>query len=251
MAVQVRNATIVSATGDSIRVVPLKGSGKAAGVAHGAPAAATAQMTYRGGPLLTSVQLVTIFWGTAWQNQQTALAQDLNKFFQYIVTSPLIDQLKEYDVTGKSIGHGAFIGSATVTAPDPKHHVSDAALRHMLQQEITSSGKLPAPSPNTLYFVFLPPGVSLSMGGGRSCLSFCGYHDTIQGQIFYAAMPFAGCTGCDFGGSVLESTTIVASHELGEAITDAIPGQGWYDDHNGEIGDVCESSTKTVGTVST
>jgi len=26
---------------------------------------------------------------------------------------------------------------------------------------------------------------------------------------------------------------------LCEAITDPIPGQGWYDDANGEIGDIC------------
>src|SRR5207302_9519594 len=29
------------------------------------------------------------------------------------------------------------------------------------------------------------------------------------------------------------------SHELCEAITDPVPGEGWYDDTNGEIGDIC------------
>ena len=29
-------------------------------------------------------------------------------------------------------------------------------------------------------------------------------------------------------------------------ITDAIPGRGWYDDTNGEIGDICAWKTKTV-----
>ena len=38
-----------------------------------------------------------------------------------------------------------------------------------------------------------------------------------------------------------------ASHELCEVITDAIPGQGWYDDANGEIGDICAWKTKKVG----
>ena len=31
----------------------------------------------------------------------------------------------------------------------------------------------------------------------------------------------------------------VFSHEVAEAITDPVPGTGWYDDQNGEIGDIC------------
>ena len=39
----------------------------------------------------------------------------------------------------------------------------------------------------------------------------------------------------------------MSSHELCEAITDPIPGQGWYDDANGEIGDICAWKTKKIG----
>ena len=45
----------------------------------------------------------------------------------------------------------------------------------------------------------------------------------------------------------LPTLTSTSSHELCEAITDAIPGQGWYDDSKGEIGDICAWKTKTVG----
>jgi hypothetical protein len=34
---------------------------------------------------------------------------------------------------------------------------------------------------------------------------------------------------------------------LCEAITDPVPGQGWYDDTHGEIGDICAWQTKSVG----
>ena len=40
--------------------------------------------------------------------------------------------------------------------------------------------------------------------------------------------------------------TSTSSHELCEAITDAIPGHGWYDDANGEIGDICAWKNKQV-----
>jgi len=41
--------------------------------------------------------------------------------------------------------------------------------------------------------------------------------------------------------------TSTSSHELCEAITDPIPGEGWYDDANGEIGDICAWQTRLVG----
>jgi len=60
-------------------------------------------------------------------------------------------------------------------------------------------------------------------------------------------MPYPGCAGCTGGLSTLDALTSTSSHELCEAITDPIPGQGWYDDANGEIGDICAWKTKKVG----
>ncbi len=44
----------------------------------------------------------------------------------------------------------------------------------------------------------------------------------------------------------LTALTSTSSHELCEAIADAVAGTGWYDDSNGEIGDICAWKTKTV-----
>jgi hypothetical protein len=46
--------------------------------------------------------------------------------------------------------------------------------------------------------------------------------------------------------TTVDALTSTASHELSEAITDPIPGQGWYDDANGEIGDICAWKTKKL-----
>ena len=93
----------------------------------------------------------------------------------------------------------------------------------------------------------LQPGTKVVQGGGASCQVFCGYHNDISDQIFYAVMPYPGCTGCTGTLDPFAALTSTSSHELCEAITDAIPGQGWYDDSNGEIGDICAWKTKTVG----
>ena len=163
------------------------------------------------------------------------------------MTSPLIDQLTEYSVPAYTIAHGKRTGTLTITTPALHHVVTDAAIQHMLHQEIATNAAVPHPTPNTLYFVYLPPGVSVVQGGSRSCQAFCGYHGDIAGQVFYAAMPYPGCGGCTGGLAPFDALTSTSSHELCEAITDAIPGQGWYDDVHGEIGDICAWKTKPIG----
>jgi hypothetical protein len=228
-----------------IRVVPLRVDDTL--VAPAAPPSATPGLTYRGGPLLSSVQVFTFFWGDAWQVQpQATVMQQVIQFFDFIVASTLLDQLSEYSVAGTAIGHGANLG-ATPVAGALGQSVDDSAVQQLIQKEIASNGPVPQPSPGSLYFVFLPPGVSVSLDGSSSCTTFCGYHNDISGKIFYAVMPYPDCTGCTGALTVLDALTSTTSHELCEAITDPIPGQGWYDDNNGEIGDICAWQTKKLG----
>src|SRR5205823_5606184 len=122
--------------------------------------------------------------------------------------------------------------------------VTDATIQQMLQGEIASNKTFPKPGPDTLYFVYVAPGVKVTQGGSASCQAFCGYHDAIDSKIFYAVMPYSNCQGCLGGLSDLDALTSTSSHELCEAITDPVPGQGWYDDVHGEIGDICAWKTK-------
>jgi len=170
----------------------------------------------------------------------------VNNFFDFVLTSKLIDQLAEYSVPGQSIGHGSRIGTLNFTGSEPGKSVTDSKIQKMLQSEI-AAGTFPAKTPDSLYFLFLPPGTQASQGGSKSCQSFCGYHEATSDNIFYAVMPYPGCAGCEGGMAIPEALTSTSSHELCEAITDPIPGTGWYDDANGEIGDICAWKTKTLG----
>jgi hypothetical protein len=238
--------TIYPAHGDPIRVVPMNVPSELFGD-KAAPAVAP-QLTYRNGPLIKNVEIFTIFWGNGWQQAPASgLISQVNDFFSYIVTSPLIDQLAEYNVPGQSIGHGSMVGTISITTPPLHRSVSDSAIQHMLQHLIATNNAVPQPSPDTLYFIYVQPGTKVVQGGGASCQVFCGYHNDISGQIFYAVMPYPGCAGCTGNLDPFAALTSTSSHELCEAITDAIPGQGWYDDSNGEIGDICAWKTKNVG----
>jgi len=235
-------SSVSSAQNEPIRIVPLHVPEITA-----APAAA-AQLVYNGGPLLTSVQVFTVFWGSAWQQAPASdLIPELNSFFDAILTSSLIDQLAEYNTSQYRIGHGARIGTATLTTSDPATSIADSDIQQMLNNAIASNSAFPKPSANTLYFVYLPDGVTVSQGGQSSCQSFCGYHDVINGQIYYAAMPYPSCSGCTGSLATFDALTSTSSHELCEAITDPVPGQGWYDQNNGEIGDICAWQMKQVG----
>ena len=228
------------AVANPIQIVPLQTDALAAPIS--APS-----LTYRGGPLLPTVQVFTFFWGTAWQQDpQAGIAQQINQFFDFVLTSSLLDQLGEYSVAGMSVGHGSRTGSVTLAA-GPPNAVADPDVQKFIQQEISTNSAVPQPTANSLYFVFLPPGATITLDGGASCANFCGYHSHINGQIFYAVMPYPDCSGCTGALSVLDALTSTSSHELCEAITDPVPGQGWYDDKNGEIGDICAWQTKKLG----
>ena len=221
---------VIADVHDPVRIVPLyvpQGL-----TAHTHPdQAATPQLTYRGGPLLTNVKVYAVFWGAAWSGAQSALKGQIDSFFHFVLTSPLIDQMAEYNTPNYKIGHGSYLGSTVLATPKPSRSTTDTAVRHMLQHQL-AGGHLPPADLNTLYFVYLPPGVTVVQGGSKSCQAFCGYHNAWSGQLFYAVMPYPGCQGCTGGLSPEDALTSTSSHELCEAITDPIPGQGWYDDAN-------------------
>src|SRR5205085_1384138 len=177
------------------QIVPLLTPAEIAGIPALAP---TAHLTYHNGPMLTAVQVVTIFWGAAWtQPAQSGLVTQLNQFFDFILTSSLIDLLAEYSVPGKAIGHGSRIATITITASEPgggSGQVTDVQIQQALQGWIANA-TIPQTTSNTLYFVYLPPGVTSILGSDQSCQVFCGYHNHINSSVFYAVEPFITCVG--------------------------------------------------------
>jgi hypothetical protein len=212
---------------------------------------ANAQLTYYGGALIQNVTVYTIFVGNGWAGDGTmkSVMSQVNQFFTDILVSPLIDQLGEYNVAGKyTIGHGSLAGTIVITdgAPAAGSTIDDAKIQTTLTGWI-NAGRVPGATPNMLYFIYFDQQVTVTMEGGSSCSDFCGYHDAINGDTFYAVMPYPSCDGCLAGLSVIDALTGTSSHELCEAITDPIPPDGWYDQKNNmEIGDICAWTFKTV-----
>jgi hypothetical protein len=95
---------------------------------------------------------------------------------------------------------------------------------------------------NVIYGVYFPAGMQVTLGSSASCTNFCGYHGnfTYNGQdIKYAAFPYSNCSGCLLSGfSIADMLTIVTSHEIREAVTDA-DGTAWFDNAGYEADDKC------------
>ena len=201
--------------------------------------------------MIGSVQVVPIFWGADWASGSDAtLSTQLEGFLDFFVTSPLIDALAEYS-TSIQIQRGTRLPSVRVTSSEPGtvsgagRTVSDAQIQTTLQGWISAS-TVPARTDNTLYCIFLPPNVTVTLpGAGQSCTGFCGYHNFV-GNVVYAVIPYATCPSCTVGSGTLDTLTSICGHELAEAITDPIL-TGWSDPNTGnEIGDICFTTTTRI-----
>lgn len=228
-------------------------------VPHGVspvPGAPTPLLSNHGGAVIQAIEVVPIYWGAGWASGSNGqLSTQIDGFFDYIVTSSLMDMLAEYSLPGTPIQHGTRLSSLRITSSEPGdvtstgRQVTDAQIQQALEGWIADH-TAPATTANTLYFIYLPPGcVSVGPGGnGGSCSSYCGYHDVIAGTgIYYAVIPYVNCNGCLFPGAFLDTITEVTSHELAEAITDPALNTWWDPDTGNEIGDICNRQTVRLG----
>ncbi|HVO64070.1 MAG TPA: hypothetical protein VMT53_24325 [Terriglobales bacterium] len=78
---------IYPAHSDPIRIVPLNVPEEL--VSEKAVAAAAPQFTYRNGPLISAVEVFTIFWGPGWAKAPTSdLVAQTDDFFRHIERGP-------------------------------------------------------------------------------------------------------------------------------------------------------------------
>jgi len=84
----------VTRMNDPIRIVPLHLPSELYRPSAGIAAPPAAQLSYRGGPQLNAIKVFTVFWEQVWQKSPNSdLANQINQFFNFVVSSALIDQL--------------------------------------------------------------------------------------------------------------------------------------------------------------
>jgi hypothetical protein len=188
-------------------------------------------VTYHGGPLLQNVKVATIFWGQEWQRGRGV--DYMNGFFKAMFDDGrYLVNLSQYSAGNWTIGNGEWVGTASAKGAIPTT-VTDAQLRSLIRAAI-DHGVVPQPTPDSLYYVFVPGSVHVTDPyGDVSDGHFDAYHFYDRENGYAYAVTIA---------SNPAQATKATSHELAEAVTDPQPDRnatvGWYDDKNGEIGDI-------------
>ena len=204
-------------------------------------------ITYAGGPIVRCPRVYTSFWGPSWSDStHQILAGQLNTFHQDILRSNYMNILTQYGVW-KGAGTGAFVQASYLPGVPGTLTVSDY---EAILQDCIDIGAIPEPQDASttvsvdVLMIYLDENTIIN-GGGRQ-LNFpgapdIGFHDhfttTAGHQFYYAFVAFF---------SDVNSSTVVASHELAEMITD--PQYDAWTPNSGftEIGDLCEGSNDTI-----
>ena len=223
-----------------------------------------------GGPEISNAGFWAIFWNSAVANSpastnnsvnwQTLEAQ-IDAFIHSFPDNANYDQSKtdDYEIIQQYGSHstiantlrqpiapfGAFVDASHDLQRTPSSF-SDSQIQGYLaslfQNSVTTGVQ---PSASTIYGIYFPAGMRITIGSGGSCSTFCGYHSVFNYNgtpIKYAVFPYLNCSACFLSGlTVGDMLTIVTSHEIREAVTD--PGDNganaWYDQVGYEADDKC------------
>ncbi|HXR67524.1 MAG TPA: hypothetical protein VN712_02700, partial [Dermatophilaceae bacterium] len=207
-----------------------------------APFPAPPQVQSYGGTVLSAPNIYGILFASDDPSTAASLADFTSKIGS---TSYWTGAVSEYGV-------GPATAKIITVTDTPQANMQDSDVQSWLVSKFgTDPNFPPAPSPNDLYVIYYPAGVTINLFGMASCSTFGGYHDetSFNGQpVAYAVLP-----RCSYPGATdLEVATGSASHEMIEGATDPYPMSNPaytlpdYADiflvdalGGGEIGDMC------------
>ena len=204
----------------------------------------TGHLTFHGGKVLRSPDVVPVYVGAFWETPQGKQERARNDAaMAALVTDP--------GQTGLWQEYG---GGPGTTSPSPvlagidRHDFSKEDVEALVQAQIRS-GALDASDPERIFTLVLPPGATLHDGGASSTSGLGGFHGNVTARdghpVYYAVVVHsersgARTNGIDFTGTPIDNVTITESHEITEAVTDPDVGLaietgnprylGWYDD---------------------
>lgn len=189
------------------------------------------RMTSHGGAIIDALHLRAIYVGSG-----SFMPKNVDAYMAWMISSPdYWSLLAQYGV-----GYGTVLEGASMDASEfflPGDVASGVVQFWTLDSRINDAiAKLPPVEGGAAnaYIVFLPPGIDVDLGFGKSCTSFLGFHSSVA--LPYSLIPACGNSG------------VTISHELAEMVTDPNSG-GWYSDADvnpagGEIGDLCNFPTQ-------
>lgn len=220
-----------------------------------ATAGSGGNLSYHNGPVITTANVVPIYWGPTWSSgSDNSISLSLTNFIDGGTTNSTTDLgyglthefnvITQYYETGPTYitqSNLSDAGGALYDSSTPPTNVTDADVQ---AEVLKLTGN--TPRTDTIYEVFLPASSYSSDGSSTSCggpkLAYCAYHGNFSYNgldVKYASMPYPSCGGCQTSGfSTTQNFEHFISHETREAVTDP-DGTAWYDRRGYEADDKC------------
>lgn len=192
-------------------------------------------MTYHGGPILPSVSVRAIFWGSSWPSYTGDEITGMDSWYKGVGGTSYAATVDEYtDAAGQSVSSSITYQGHIIDGSSVPKHLSTSAV-------LAEACKAGAPVTANGYY---PVYVDKPRGGAN----YCAYHSwgscngtQIEFGFFFKPDGDAGCnpnstvSGQSEG---LAADANVSGHELSETRSDP-NGNAWYDNSGGENGDKC------------
>jgi Tectonin domain len=176
-------------------------------------------------------RLYVVFWG--WTSDPSGERPYLLTFLNSVRGSPWLQTVAQYGA-----GDAPVLGGTWSDPSSPTGNPSDAQIQAEAVAAAAHFGL--GSSVNDQIIVATPTGHS-SPGFGSQ---WCGYHGVVaaRSNLSYTNLPYVTDAGLQCGAfsvkGLLDGVSIVAGHELAEAITDPLL-DAWYDAGSDEIADKC------------
>jgi hypothetical protein len=196
--------------------------------------------SFSGGPRVTDISLVPIFYGSRWLVSSPSYV-DVMTGIATVLDSPYLSQLDQYGFQSLSLKPPVL----KIANPPSRHSTDDPG---NIVWDLIDNDVFPEPDNadgHNIYMVFYPQGTSVSNP------RFCAWHDRYSDYDFPFDVDWAWVGGIDFpaGGTsdqALNNIIKAFTHELVETLTDPRGDEGWTMDRsiNGgtEIADACNNT---------
>lgn len=171
--------------------------------------------TFHGGHVMDSVQQVSIFLGGGWSDAQArsreATLSDLAAQTNFTHAAELRQRKVKTLRAAPSQEDFSDLGKAAV---------NDLVIQRRLA-DLLASKAIPQPGANTVYVVFLAPGISSTLGGHKAGVDYAAYHNFVNleaGEVRYVVVPFH---------ENADKHSAAAARALAETALNP-NGQGWF-----------------------
>ena len=182
----------------------------------------TGHLTFHGGKVLRSPDVVPVYVGAYWQTLQGRRERARND-------AAMAALVKDPGQTGlwKQYGGGPGTTSPSKVLASARSDFSKEDVEAMVTAQVRSGG-FDASDPERIFMLVLPPGATLGDGGASSTAGLGGFHGNVTANdghpIYYAVVVYSQRTGArmngiDFTGTPIDNITITESHEITEAVT--------------------------------